>query len=72
MVREIQDKQYGGRLTATVLNGNPDFVALAKSYGIGAAYASSNAEAKILAQKMLESDESFVLVCRVDPETPTI
>ena len=73
MVREVQDNQYGGRYAATVLdNGSPDFVKLAQAYGIDAAYAASNREAKDLAKKMLASSKAFMLVCKVDPGLPTI
>lgn len=73
MVREFQDKLYGCRHIGTILeNGNPDFVKLAESYGIEAARAENNAQAKELAQHMLQSNRAFILVCNVDPETPSI
>ena len=72
MVREVQDKQYGGRHAATLLDGSPDVVKIAQAYGLDAAMAESNAQAKELAAKMLASKKPFVLACRVDPDTPTI
>lgn len=72
MVRELQNNQYGGRHIATHMDGNPDFVALCKAYGIPAARAENNAEAEALAGEMLASPTPFVLVCRVDPDTPTV
>ena len=72
MVREIQDKQYGGRHMATELHGNPDFVALARAYGIESAQAENNPEAEELAGKMLASNQPYLLVCRVDPTLPSI
>ena len=72
MVRELQDRFYGKRHAATLLDGNPDFVALARSYGIGAALAENNKQAEALAKKMLASNEAFILVCRVDPDLPSI
>lgn len=73
MVREFQDRLYGCRHIGTVLeNGNPDFVKLADSYGIEAARAENNAQAVELARKMLDSKKAFILVCSVDPETPSI
>ena len=72
MVREVQDRLYEGRHMATILDGDPDFVALAKAYGIRSSRAESNAEARRLAAEMLECQEPYILVCRVDPETPTI
>ena len=77
MVREVQDRLYEGRHMATILDGDPDFVALAKARSlrydnIRSARAESNAEARRLAAEMLECQEPYILVCRVDPETPTI
>ena len=72
MVKEFQDRLYGRRHMATVLNGNPDFVQLAQAYGIPAARAESNAQAKELARRMLDEPGPFLLVCRVDPEVPSI
>ena len=72
MVKEFQDRLYGNRYIATTLDGDPDFVKLVESYGIRAARAANNEEAKQLAKEMLESDESFVLICNVDPSTPSL
>lgn len=73
MVRELQDKQYGGRHCGTYLGGgNPDFVALCGAYGIPARLAASNAEAERYAAEMLAAKGPFVLVCRTDPDTPTV
>lgn len=72
MVREVQDKLYGGRHCGTYMAGNPDFELLSKAYGIPARYAASNAEAETYAAEMLASKGPFMLICRTDPETPTI
>lgn len=73
MVKEVQDKQYGSRHIGTSLKyGAPDFVKLAESYGIRASLACSNAQAKEQAKEMLQCSEPYILVCRVDPATPTI
>ena len=72
MVHELQDKLYGSRYAVTELETVPDFVKLAQSYGIDAAYASSNEEAEELTKKMLKSDKPFVLVCNVHPNTSSI
>lgn len=72
MVKEFQDRLYGRRYIATNLNGNPDFVKLVEAYGIKAAYANNNEEAKVLAKEMLDYDGSYVLVCKVDPDTPSL
>ena len=72
MVKEFQDRLYGKRYMATVLRGDPDFVKLAEAYGIPAARAETNEQAKELAVKMLETDGPFILVCTVDPDVPSI
>jgi len=72
MVRELQNEWYGGRHCGTYMAGNPDFVAISEAYGIPARYAANNAEAEQYADEMLAAKGPFVLVCRTDPETPTI
>ncbi len=72
MVREIQDRLYQGHHIATHLEGNPDFAALGRAYGIRAGEAWSNQQAKALAREMLDSREPFLLVCHVDPDVPTL
>ena len=72
MVREYQNNRYSRRHIATHMDGNPDFVALCKAYGIPAALAENNRQAVELAKKMLEAPTPYVLVCRVDPETPSV
>ena len=72
MVWEIQTKQYGGRHAATGLAGGPDFVKLAGAYGIPAEEAGSNAEAEAAAERMLAHRGPYLLVCRVDPDEPTL
>ena len=71
-VREFQTRLYGSRYIATILNGDPDFVQLVSAYGIQTALATSNQQAKELAKEMLASDKPYVLVCDVDPDTPSI
>lgn len=72
MVRELQDNNYGHRHSATILNNAPNIEALAKAYGINCATANSNEEAEKIAQEMVKSDETFILVCNVYPDTPSI
>ncbi len=69
MVHELQDVHYGSRYAITELDTVPDFVALAKAYGIDAAFATSNKEAEEYTKAMLKSDKPFVLVCNVHPKT---
>ena len=72
MVRELQDNHYGSRHSATILNGDPDFIKLAEAYGIDHAMVSSNEEAEEIIQKIVDSDKPFILVCNVHPDTPSI
>ncbi len=72
MVREYQNTRYSRRHIATHMDGNPDFVALCRAYGIPAALAENNRQAEELAAEMLRSPRPYVLVCRVDPETPSV
>ncbi len=72
MVHELQDKFYDSRYAVTELDTVPDFVTLAKSYGIDAACVSDNESALACAQTMLRSDRPFVLVCNVHPNTTSI
>lgn len=72
MVRELQDKNYGGRHSATILQGDPDFLGIARAYGIDCAQASSNDEAESIIKGIVNSDKPFILVCNVYPDTPSI
>lgn len=72
MVRELQDKNYEGRHSATILQGDPDFLGIAKAYGIDCAQASSNDEAENIIKVIVNSDKPFILVCNVYPDTPSI
>lgn len=72
MVRELQDNNYGGRHSATILQGDPDFLKIADAYGIDHAEASSNEEAEEIIRGIVDSDRPFILVCNVYPDTPSI
>ena len=72
MVRELQDKNYDCRHSATILEGDPDFLKIAEAYGIDHAEANSNAEAEEIIKGMAKSDKPFILVCNVYPDTPSI
>ena len=72
MVRELQDFNYNKRHSATVLQGDPDFLKLAEAYGIDHAEANSNEEAEEILKTVVKSDKPFVLVCNVYPDTPSI
>lgn len=72
MVRELQDNLYNSRHSATILNDEPNIELLARAYGIKCATANSNEEAENIAKEMVKSDEAFILVCNVFPDTPSI
>ena len=72
MVRELQDNNYNKRHSATILQGDPDFLKIADAYGIDHAEANSNEEAEEIIKKMVKSDKPFILVCNVYPDTPSI
>ena len=72
MVREVQDRRYAGRYSGTALRGNPDFVALCRAYGIETVLAENNEDARKQAKRMLESESAFMMICRVDPNTPSV
>lgn len=72
MVRELQDKHYESRHSATILEGDPDFLKIADAYGIDHAEANSNEEAEEIIKGIVKSDKPFILVCNVYPDTPSI
>ncbi len=72
MVRELQDKLYDSRHSATILKGDPDFLKIADAYGIDHAEANSNEEAEEIIKGIVDSDKPFILVCNVYPDTPSI
>lgn len=72
MVRELQDFNYDKRHSATILEGDPDFLKIAEAYGIDHAEANSNEEAEKIIKGMVKSDKPFILVCNVYPDTPSI
>lgn len=67
MVRELQDKQYGGRETAVDLDGSPDFIALAAAYGIPGADVHTDADVPAAIEQMLAARGPFLMQVHVDP-----
>lgn len=72
MVRELQDNQYGGNKTAVFLDGNPNFVALAQSYGIPSVCVQTDTDVASAIDTMLSADEPYLLECTVSPSEPTL
>lgn len=73
MVRELQTKNYGDHQIAVHLTeGNPDFVALAKAYGIEAERVSTMAEAETAIEHLCRSDKPYLLECNVFKNESTL
>ncbi len=73
MVRELQKNLYKSRYSGTFLDEEtPDFLKIADAYNIKSAIANSNEEAIEIAHEMLNHNGSFMLVCNVHPDTPSI
>ena len=70
--RNLQNNPCGGRHSATILNGDPDFLKIADAYGIDHAEAHSNKEAENIIKGIVDSEKPFILVCDVHPDTPSI
>ncbi|NLZ46136.1 MAG: thiamine pyrophosphate-binding protein, partial [Clostridiales bacterium] len=72
MVRELQQNNYHNRLVAVSLDGSPDFIAVAKAYGIPCMRVTNEEEAKVAIEKLSTSDESFFVECYVDELATTL
>ena len=72
MVREVQTNTYDNRLTAVFLDGSPDFIKLADSYGIPARRVTDIADADSAINDMLACDGCYLLEVRVAENEKTI
>ena len=72
MVRELQDKGYGGRQSGVNLAGSPDFIGLAAAYGIPSLRITSDGEAPAAVERLLSTDGPFLLECQVDEKEPSL
>lgn len=72
MVREVQTNVYDNRLTAVFLDGSPDFIKLADSYGIPARRVTDIADADSAINDMLSCDGCYLLEVRVAENEKTI
>ncbi len=72
MVRELQKLRYCGRYSQVFLEENPDFVKLVEAYGFKGERIASNYEAEDALNRLLESDDAYLLECIVDPEESTL
>ena len=65
MVRELQTNKYDDNQVAVHLKGSPDFVALAKAYGIPAERVSTKAEADEAVRRIVSADGPYLIECNV-------
>ena len=73
MVREMQDELYGKREIAVHLTeGNPDFVALARAYGIDAERVTTMPEAEKAIGRLCDSKTPYLLECNVFKDEATL
>ena len=66
-VRQWQKLFFGGRYSQTPLI-NPDFIALAKAYGIEGEDVATGDELDAAVSRMVASDKAYVLNVNIDPE----
>lgn len=66
MVRQLQEEQMQGRYSQTRIS-NPDFVMLAKSYGIDALRVNSKSEINDALEKAFSDNKTFVLEFITEP-----
>lgn len=64
-VRQLQSVAYGGRFSATPLV-NPDFVAIARAYGIQAENVANRRDLVHAVGRMLASDSSYLINVNID------
>lgn len=68
MVRQWQDLFFDGRRSETVLDDNPDFVALAAAFGIPGRRISTKGEVSAALGELLASPTAFLLHVAIDAE----
>ena len=66
MVRQLQEKLCDGRYSQTKIS-NPDFLTLAKSYGVNAVRVSSIDEIEAALSKAFSTDGTFIIDFVVEP-----
>lgn len=72
MVRELQTKSYSDHQIAVHLDGSPDFVALARAYGIESERVCTMAEAEECIEKLASSDKPYLLEVNVFKNESTL
>ncbi len=72
MVREVQENVYGNRLIGVSLDGSPCFDKIAEAYGICSETVSDLAQAGGAVERMLKSDQPYLLQVMVNETEKTI
>ncbi len=68
MVRQWQELFYDKRYAHTLLDGNPDFVLVAKAYGAEGFQVTKRDDVRPIIEKALSINGPVVIDFRVDPE----
>ncbi len=66
MVRQWQNLIYDKKFSQTTLDRAPDFVALAKAYGLGGSRVSNVEQLRTAINEALESGHGYVIDCTID------
>ena len=72
MVCELQKNGYHGNYVAVNLDGSPDFVLLAKAYGIPAKSICHNEEIDDAIEEMFRHKGAYILQCIVRPDETSL
>lgn len=72
MVRELQERGYGNRLTAVSLDGSPSFTRIAEAYGIESVLVDSADKAEDAVKRMIQSEKPFLIEVAVEDMEKTI
>ena len=72
MVRELQERGYGNRLTAVSLDGSPSFTRIAEAYGIESVLVDSADKAEDAVKRMIQSEKPFLIEVAVEDLEKTI
>jgi len=73
MVRELQDNAYGrGRNFAIDLSRSPDFVQIARAFGLESERVEQEADLPAALERALKSSAPYLLECMVDPDAATL
>lgn len=72
MVREVQERSYGNRVTAVSLDGSPCFTKIAEAYGIESVLVDSCDKAEDAIKRMIASQKPFLIEVAVEENEKTI